>query len=91
MTNSYGSGTDLKAHLIYDQLPRKDAFPQPRSSYLSRVLRHVPHNDDDLPLEALERRGVRALGELSFCSEGGAEGDVDAVRNVTPNKTEKMV
>lgn len=56
------------------------------SCKLSCVLCHMPNDHNDLPLEALKHRGVRALAELSLCCEGCAEGDVDAASNVTSKK-----
>lgn len=58
-------------------------------TYLCCVLCHIPHDDNDLPFEALEHGSVRSLGKLPFRSKRGAEWNVDAAWNVTPNKTEK--
>lgn len=49
----------------------------------------MPHNHNDLPLEAVQHGGVRALAELSFRRERCAERDVDAACNVTSKKAER--
>jgi len=42
------------------------------------VLCHIPHDDNDLPFEALEHGRVRSLGKLPFSSKCSAEWNVDA-------------
>lgn len=58
-------------------------------TYLSCLLGHMPHNHNDLPLEAVQHGGGRALAELSFGREGCAERDVDAACNMTANKADR--
>lgn len=55
------------------------------------MLGHVPHDHNDLPLEVLKHRGVRALAELSLRCESSAERDVDAACNVTSEKADEGV
>jgi len=38
----------------------------------------MPHDDNDLPFEALEHSSERALGKLPFSSEGSTKWNVDA-------------
>lgn len=75
-------------------------FPQPRQqtgvvedisehTYLSCLLGHVPHNHNDLPLEAVQHGGVGSLAERSFGREGCAERDVDAACDVTTDKADR--
>lgn len=55
------------------------------------MLCHVPHNHNDLALEVVKHRGIRALVELSLGCEGSAERDVDAACNVTSKKADTGV